>query len=116
MIALLLDQGLAPGAAAILRGRGFDATHVIEVGMDRAEDADILAAARLQNRVCVTLDHDFHTHLALTGHGRPSVILLRIEGLVASAQADLIASICTNCETVPIEGASRPLTRRLTGP
>jgi len=49
MIALLLDQGLAPGAAVLLRGRGFDAVHVIEIGLDRAEDADILAAARLQN-------------------------------------------------------------------
>ncbi len=71
MITLLLDQGLAPGAAAILRGRGFDAVHVMEIAMDRAEDSDILAVARLQNRVCVTLDHDFHTHLAIAGPGAP---------------------------------------------
>jgi hypothetical protein len=32
MTALLLDQGLAPGAAEILRGRGFDAIHVLEIG------------------------------------------------------------------------------------
>jgi predicted nuclease of predicted toxin-antitoxin system len=72
MIALLLDQGLAPGAAAILCGRGFDAVHVMEIGLDRAEDSDILATARLQNRVCVTLDHDFHAHLAIVSEGRPS--------------------------------------------
>ena len=47
MIALLLDQGLAPGAAAILRGRGYDVVHVMEIGLDRAEDSDILATARL---------------------------------------------------------------------
>ena len=93
MIAVLLDQGLAPRAAAILRDRTFDAIHVMEVGMAEADDADILAMARDHNRVCVTLDHDFHTHLALAGKGLPSVILLRIEGLGAEAQADLIESI-----------------------
>ncbi len=106
MNAILLDQGLAPVAAAILRKRGFDAIHVIEIGLDRSEDAEILATAAAQNRTCVTLDHDFHTHLALAGQGRPSVILLRIEGLAGSAQADLIESICRNCANALIEGAA----------
>jgi predicted nuclease of predicted toxin-antitoxin system len=35
---LLLDQGLAPLAAAILREQGFDAVHVWEIGMHRSED------------------------------------------------------------------------------
>jgi len=106
MIALLLDQGLAPSAAAILRERGFDAVHVMEIGLDRAEDSDILAVARLQERACVTLDHDFHTHLAVAGDGRPSVILLRIEGLPAVEQAGLIASICLTCNGALAEGAA----------
>jgi predicted nuclease of predicted toxin-antitoxin system len=106
MTAILLDQGLAPDAAAILRGRGFDAVHVLEIGLDRADDLDILAAALAHNRICVTLDHDFHTHLALAGQGRPSVILLRIEGLAAPAQADLIESICVSCGRALSEGAA----------
>jgi predicted nuclease of predicted toxin-antitoxin system len=106
MIAVLLDQGLAPGAAAILRERGLDAIHVLEIGLDRSEDSEILATAVTQNRACVTLDHDFHTHLALAGQGRPSVILLRIEGLGASAQADLVESICRNCDAALINGAA----------
>ncbi|MCX6621396.1 MAG: DUF5615 family PIN-like protein [Acidobacteria bacterium] len=106
MIALLLDQGLAPGAAAILRERGFDAVHVMAIGLDRAEDSDILATARLQNRVCVTLDHDFHAHLAIAAEGRPSVILLRIEGLAGVDQADLIGSICLTCDAALCEGAA----------
>jgi predicted nuclease of predicted toxin-antitoxin system len=106
MNALLLDQGLAPGAAAILRMRGVDAVHVMEIGLDRAEDSEILAAARLQNRVCVTLDHDFHAHLAVAGEGRPSVILFRTEGLAAVEQADLISSICLSCAAALSEGAA----------
>jgi predicted nuclease of predicted toxin-antitoxin system len=42
MTRLLLDQGLAPQAAEMLRKRGFDAAHVFEVGMDTAEDSEIM--------------------------------------------------------------------------
>lgn len=59
MTRLLLDQGLAPLAAAILRQHGLDAVHVSELGMERAEDIQILEKARNDERVCVTLDHDF---------------------------------------------------------
>ena len=86
MISVLLDQGLAPRAARLLAERGIDAIHVSQMGMAEAEDAEVLEAARESGRVCVTLDHDFHTHLAMAGHGRPSVILLRIEGLSAEQQ------------------------------
>lgn len=106
MTRLLLDQGLAPLAAAILREQGFDAIHVSEIGMERSEDIQILEAARNDARVCVTLDHDFHAHLAATGHGRPSVVLLRVQGLDARGQANLIRSVCVQCETALKEGAA----------
>ena len=38
MMRVLLDQGLAPGAAAILRDHGWDAVHVSEVDMQTADD------------------------------------------------------------------------------
>jgi predicted nuclease of predicted toxin-antitoxin system len=103
---ILLDQGLAPHAAAILRQRGLDAAHVSEIGMERAEDIQILEKARMDQCVCVTLDHDFHAHLAVTGHGRPSVVLLRVQGLDAQGQADLIRSVCVQCEGALSEGAA----------
>ena len=67
---ILLDQGLAPLAAVILRQYGFDAVHVSEIGMSKAEDQEILEVASNDSRVCVTLDHDFHAHLASAGAGR----------------------------------------------
>lgn len=103
---ILLDQGLAPLAAAILRQEGFDAVHVSEIGMERSDDIQILETARNDSRVCVTLDHDFHAHLAATGHGRPSVILLRAQGLDARGQASLIRSVYVQCETALSEGAA----------
>jgi predicted nuclease of predicted toxin-antitoxin system len=43
---ILLDQGLGPRAATILRQHGWDAVHVSEIGMARAEDIQILERAR----------------------------------------------------------------------
>lgn len=106
MIAVLLDQGLAPRAAVLLAERGIEAAHVSEIGMPEADDVQILDAARQSGRVCVTLDHDFHTHLALAGDGYPSVILLRVEGLDAEGQAELISSICFQYEQALEEGAA----------
>jgi len=103
---ILLDQGLAPRAAAILRQQGLDAVHVSEIGMEQAEDIHILERARNDERVCVTLDHDFHAHLAVSGHGRPSVVLLRVRGLDAQGQAGLIRSVCQQCETALSDGAA----------
>ena len=103
---ILLDQGLAPRAAAILRRNGFDALHDSEIGMEQAEDALILERARSDHRVCVTLDHDFHVHLAAAGDGRPSVIFLRIQRLDAEGQDNLIRTVYARCEDALRDGAA----------
>ena len=105
MSRLLLDQGLAP-AAVILRQRGFDAVHVSEIGIARADDLAILEYARNEQRVCVTLDHDFHAHLATAAQGLPSVISLRVQGLDALEQADLASYVYRQCEDALREGAA----------
>ena len=97
---VLLDQGLAPNTAALLRREGeWDTLHVSEVGMSQAADEEILSYARQQSRTCVTLDHDFHTHLALSQSDGPSVVLVRIEGLDSLRQADLIRRVWSICAT-----------------
>lgn len=98
MTRVLLDQGLAPRAARLLTEHGFDAIHVSDIGMAEADDAEILDRARADGLVCVTLDHDFHSHLAMTRAGRPSVVLLRVERMDAQAQADLILAVLQSCE------------------
>jgi len=103
---LLLDQGLAPAVASLLRDRGWDAVHVAEIGPDRADDEEILSAAAGEGQVCVALDHDFHTHLALASAGTPSVILLRIQGVGGEAQAALIEAIWNQCEEAINQGAA----------
>ena len=103
---ILLDQGLSPTAAALLRSDGWDALHVMDAGLDRAEDIQILEFARRDNRACVTLDHDFHAHLALAQMTGPSVILVRLEGLGASDQAALIRRVWETCADAIVGGAA----------
>jgi predicted nuclease of predicted toxin-antitoxin system len=68
---LLLDQGTPRTAAEILRRAGFDIIHTGEVGMAEALDAEILRRVAAEDRVVVTLDADFHAHLALSRASKP---------------------------------------------
>jgi predicted nuclease of predicted toxin-antitoxin system len=119
MIRVLLDQGLPRGTISRLREEGWDAVHVGEIGMSRASDAEILACARHENRVCITLDADFHALLVLRSEQSPSVVRIRIEGLQAVAMAELLLRIWPRIESAVREGAlvtvteSRVRVRRL---
>ena len=86
--------------------QGWHATHVSEVGLDRADDLEILEYARRNGFACVTLDHDFHSHLALSMSGSPSVVLLRIEGLGIEQQVKLIRSVWDACGAAIATGAA----------
>ena len=104
---LLLDQGLPRSTAALLRAEdGWDVVHVGDRGLARATDAEILELARSETRVCVTLDADFHTLLALSGAASPSTIRIRIEGLDAGGLAQLLRQTWRAVETALIEGAA----------
>lgn len=103
---VLFDQGLAPRAALLLRSEGWEAVHVSEVGLDRADDLEILEFARQRGMTCVTLDHDFHTQLAVSLAGSPSVVLVRVEGLNALRQAELIKAVWVFCGEIIAEGAA----------
>ena len=63
----LLDQGLPRSAAALLREKGIDATHVGEISMAQSKDIEILKFALHKNQILVTLDADFHALLAISG-------------------------------------------------
>lgn len=101
----LLDQGVPRTAAEILRAAGEDAIHTGEIGMEAAEDAAILERARLEERVVVTLDSDFHYLLALSGASTPSVVRVRIESLRAPAFVDLIKEVRAACESDLLQGS-----------
>ena len=90
---ILLDQGLPRLSAQALRDAGVDAVHTGECGLSTASDSEILATAREQGRIVISLDSDFHRLIALSGAAEPSVVRIRQEGLQAEAAANLILSV-----------------------
>lgn len=112
MIRLLLDQGLPRTTAAQLSAAEWDVVHVADRGMSRARDREILDYARRENRVCVTLDADFHAILAVTNATGPTVIRLRQEGLDGKAIANLLRTIWPSIEPQVLHGAMITVTER----
>jgi predicted nuclease of predicted toxin-antitoxin system len=109
---LLLDQGLPRSTAALLTRAGWDVIHVSDIGMSRADDVDILRRARAEARVCVTLDADFHSLLAISGERGPSVIRIRKQGLDATELAALLQGIWPGVEDPLTGGAMVTITER----
>lgn len=61
--------------------------------MSTASDEAILARARADGRVVVTLDADFHALLALSGERAPAVIRLRDEKLRGEDVATIVLQV-----------------------
>ena len=114
MTVILLDQGLPGFAAELLRKRGWDAVHVREIGMRDATDQEILARAAADNRICVTLDKDFHEALAKSQAIYPSVILLRWQNLRAEGVAEVIRATVTGYDAELGSGVAITVSERAT--
>jgi predicted nuclease of predicted toxin-antitoxin system len=102
---LLLDQGLPRSTVNHLKHAGIEAVHVGDIGRASAEDAEILAYAKEQDFLVVTLDADFHALLAKSGAEKPSVIRIRREGLRAEELARLLEGVLAVCEEDVGKGA-----------
>jgi predicted nuclease of predicted toxin-antitoxin system len=90
-VRFLVDQNRSPTLAQLLRDAGHDAVHTLELGLEQAEDDDLLALADEQQRVVVSGDTDFGALLALNRRRSPSVILFRTRNVPkAQDQAAII--------------------------
>lgn len=90
---MLLDQGLPRSTVRFLNERRTEAEHVADLGMAKARDMAILAAAVKRGAIVVTLDADFHALLASSGSTSPSVVRVRIEGLKGDELAEIITRV-----------------------
>lgn len=74
---LLVDANLSPRVADGLRQAGFEAVHVVDLGLVTASDDEIFDRATAEGLTVVTADSDFGMLLALRRATSPSVVQLR---------------------------------------
>lgn len=79
---ILVDNALSPSVAESLRRAGYAATHVRDVGIPHAPDAEILEFAATDGFVVLTADSDFAMMLAVQNRASPSLLL--IDGVLAN--------------------------------
>ena len=82
----LIDQNRSPHLAELLRNVGHDAVHTSELGLERAEDDELLALAADQGHVVVSGDTDFGALLATVNTTKPSLILFRARHMTRAEQ------------------------------
>lgn len=96
---VLLDQGIPYSTTKYLKDDGWDAAHTVDIDMSRATDREIIHYAQQQKRVCITLDSDFHTILAVNGMDSPSIVRVRQEGLRGVDMAKLLKQVWVQIES-----------------
>jgi predicted nuclease of predicted toxin-antitoxin system len=74
----LADVGVSLSTLQWLRSAGHGAAHLLEQGLERMADPDILAKAREEGRIALTFDLDFVELMAAGRHTCPSVVTLRL--------------------------------------
>lgn len=82
-------------------GAGHDAVHVKDLGLAAADDPDLVAVAREQDRIIVTQDLGFARLVMLSGQTRPSIILLRMRsGKPARQSKSLFAGLAASADAL----------------
>jgi len=112
VIRLLLDQGLPRSTADYLPRETWDVVHVWQCGLSTASDRDIIAFARVDQRVICSHDADFHALLAVSRATSPTIIRVRREGLRAPDLAALLEEVWRQVGTLVATGALVTVTER----
>ncbi len=111
----LANMGISTRTVTWLRQHGHDAVHLHDEGLQRATDEDIIAKARAEERIVLTMDLDFGYLLAISGEQLPSVILFRLEDesseIVSQRLGDVIAHCTDDLEAGAIISVSETAIR-----
>jgi predicted nuclease of predicted toxin-antitoxin system len=101
----LADMAISQSTVLWLRQQGHDAYHVRDEGMQRSLDQEILAKARAEERILLTLDLDFGYLMAVSGAVLPSLIIFRLGNETATAVTHRLEEALACCEKDLLAGA-----------
>jgi predicted nuclease of predicted toxin-antitoxin system len=77
----LADMGISPRVVEELRQKGHDAVHLMDEGLNRLPDGDVLDKTLREGRILLTHDLGFGELLAAGGGSLPSVIIFRLKDM-----------------------------------
>ena len=99
-----VDENLPASLASLLRERGFEADTVIEEGLAGSTDEDLLAAARAEDRMIVTLDRGFGDIRRYPPGSHPGIVVLRLADESAFATRPAIMQLLDNHDLENLAG------------
>jgi predicted nuclease of predicted toxin-antitoxin system len=100
----LADMGISLITVAWLREQGHEAVYLPEIGWQRAEDSAILAKARDEGYILLTLDLDFGYLMAISKANLPNVILFRLGNETAEIVTKRLSDVLECCAEMLDQG------------
>ena len=99
-----VDENLPASLVSLLRERGFEADIVIEEGLAGSTDEDLLAAAREEDRMIVTLDRGFGDIRRYPPGSHPGIVVLRLADESALATRAAVTQLLDNHDLENLSG------------
>ena len=99
------DMGISQRTVDWLQSQGHEAIHARDVDMQRAPDEEILARAREEGQVLLTLDLDFGYLMAISGADLPSVIIFRLGNETSEFVTSRLGDVLDCCQDDLQQGA-----------
>ncbi|MCC5638367.1 DUF5615 family PIN-like protein [Nostoc sp. CHAB 5844] len=84
---------------------GYDAVHLVDEGLERLPDDEILIKSRLEGRILLTIDLDFGYLLAVSKESLPSVIIFRLGNESYEIINERLAEVLNRFDSNLISGA-----------
>lgn len=95
----LADMGISMHTVRWLRQQGHDIVHLREIGLQRLPDDEILARARDEKRIVLTMDLDFGYLLSISRGNMPSVIIFRLHDERSEVVNMRLAEVLSRCQS-----------------
>lgn len=101
----LADMGVSLKTVKWLREQTHDCVHLLDEGLERLSDAEIIVKARLEERVGLTMDLDFSRLMAWSNDIKPSIITFRLDNEQSKYVNQALSVVLEKHHVALVEGA-----------